>query len=114
MYSIGCGEWLFVHGFRLSYEAVVHCGCSEHGRDVWRMLHDEKGSMYVCGATQMGDDVKHAVVDIAMEHGGALLVAFHCAACILRVHRLETAGMTKEAALQWLKDIHERYIVELW
>lgn len=35
------------------------------------MLHEEGGSMFVCGATQMGDDVKHAVVDIAVEHGGA-------------------------------------------
>lgn len=29
------------------------------------------------------------------------------------LHRV-CAGMTKEAAAQWLKDIHDRYIVELW
>lgn len=74
------------------HKVYVQHRLTEHGAEVWRLLHDQEGYLYVCGATHMGEDVKKAVHDIAVSVG----------------------GLSSDAATQWIKSIHERYIVELW
>ena len=42
---------------------------AEDGADLWRLLHDEKGYLYICGGTTMGRDVVKAVQEMGRAHG---------------------------------------------
>jgi sulfite reductase alpha subunit-like flavoprotein len=40
------------------------------GADVWRLLAQDGGHLYVCGGTAMGRDVLAAVTEMGVKHGG--------------------------------------------
>ena len=43
---------------------------AKRGEETWRLIHDEKASIFVCGAVKMGADVDHALRDIISREGG--------------------------------------------
>lgn len=42
---------------------------AKQSAETWRLIHDEKASIFVCGAVQMGADVDHTLQAIISEHG---------------------------------------------
>ena len=42
---------------------------AEQAAETWRLIHDDKASIFVCGAVKMGADVDHTLQDIISEHG---------------------------------------------
>ena len=43
---------------------------AKHGEETWKLIHDEKASIFVCGAVKMGADVDHTLQGIISEQGG--------------------------------------------
>jgi NADPH-ferrihemoprotein reductase len=68
----------------------------EQADTVWRVLSEEAGHIYVCGATNMGHDV-HSILQRLAE-------------------RRDCGAMGEEAAKAWVKGLQseERYVQELW
>lgn len=62
--------------------------------DICRMLLDESGYVFVCGATAMGNDVNEALLSVLQKN----------------------RGMTAAAATSYLKELQQtgRYVQELW
>ena len=40
------------------------------GAEVWKLLGEQRGHLYLCGGTGMGRDVVSAVTEVARTHGG--------------------------------------------
>ncbi len=81
--------------------------------------------IYVCGATNMGNDVHHALVSIFQTSGGKIIKLFHNSifvAIYLLLIIIFTlpifffAGMDKSRAEAFVKDLKDnhRYVQELW
>ena len=43
---------------------------AKHGEETWKLIHNEKASIFVCGAVKMGADVDHTLQGIISEQGG--------------------------------------------
>lgn len=41
----------------------------EDGKDIYRLLAEENGSLYICGGTSMGRDVISLLTELLMQHG---------------------------------------------
>lgn len=77
-----------------SQKVYVQHLLSKKGKETWKLIHDEKGSIFVCGAVKMGADVDHTLQDIISEHG----------------------GMSREKAKAYLDKmaVSGRFVQELW
>jgi len=66
----------------------------EHREELWKLLHAQHASFYVCGGTAMGRDIRETIVHVAEKVG----------------------GMTTKQAQDFLKKLQTegRYIQELW
>lgn len=66
----------------------------EDAKQISRMLLDDEGYVFVCGATAMGNDVHEALLSVLQK----------------------TKGMTAQAATAYLKELQQngRYVQELW
>eukprot|EP01138_Halocafeteria_seosinensis_P007869 gb/GECG01008040.1/.p1 GENE.gb/GECG01008040.1/~~gb/GECG01008040.1/.p1 ORF type:complete len:732 (+),score=118.34 gb/GECG01008040.1/:1-2196(+) len=66
----------------------------QHGGAMWPLIHDQRGHVYVCGATSMGHDVHATLERIVEQHG----------------------NRSTEEAKQYVKELanNGRYIQELW
>ena len=67
---------------------------AKRGKETWKLIHDDKASIFVCGAVKMGADVDHALQDIISEQG----------------------GMSREKAKTYLDKmaVSGRFVQELW
>jgi len=43
---------------------------AKRANETWKLIHDDKASIFVCGAVKMGADVDHTLQDIISEQGG--------------------------------------------
>eukprot|EP00579_Thalassiosira_antarctica_P008626 CAMPEP_0201885002 /NCGR_PEP_ID=MMETSP0902-20130614/17667_1 /ASSEMBLY_ACC=CAM_ASM_000551 /TAXON_ID=420261 /ORGANISM="Thalassiosira antarctica, Strain CCMP982" /LENGTH=727 /DNA_ID=CAMNT_0048414025 /DNA_START=323 /DNA_END=2506 /DNA_ORIENTATION=+ len=66
----------------------------KRAKETWKLIHEDKASIFVCGAVKMGADVDHTLQDIISEHG----------------------GMTREKAKAYLDKmaVAGRFVQELW
>jgi NADPH-ferrihemoprotein reductase len=53
-----------------AHKVYVQHLLKEKSKETWKLIHDEKASIFVCGAVKMGADVDHTLQDIISEHGG--------------------------------------------
>jgi len=67
---------------------------AKRGEESWKLIHDDKASIFVCGAVKMGADVDHTLQDIISEQG----------------------GMSREKAKAYLDKmaVSGRFVQELW
>eukprot|EP00808_Paulinella_micropora_P002894 g14765.t1 len=111
---------------------------AKHGSEVWKQMQEEKGTFFVCGATQMGRDVRELMLQLAEKEGGMSHELAEKEGGMSHElaekeggmshelaekeggmsHELaeKEGGMSHEAAQEWLTSLSKsgRYVQELW
>lgn len=78
-----------------SAKVYVQDRVAEHRAEIWRMLNEQRGHMFVCGGTLMGRAIREQLISIAKSEG----------------------NLTDEQAADWFKRLQStehRYNAELW